>query len=132
MQSQSRRRFGPIVKRILMAVAVKKGFDMYQEMRRPQKSSFLGRTAKLSMWAAGGGGIFYAFVSGKLRPMIDKVMGGSSSSSNSDSWSSHAPSASSHLSSSPSATSEIHAGASSTSSTADIDAHLQNSESSRI
>jgi hypothetical protein len=114
-----------------MAIAVKKGFDMFQERRRPQKSSLLGRTAKLGMWAAGGGGIFYAFVSGKLRPMIDKVMGGGSSpSSGSDNWSSQASSTSSHLSSSSSPASEIHGQG--PSSSTDFDAHLQNSESSRI
>jgi hypothetical protein len=88
MQSPRRRGFSPIVKRVVMAVAVKKGFDMFQEMRRPQKPSLLGRIAKLGMWAAGGGGIFYAFVSGKLQPLVDKVMGASSSSSDSDRWSS--------------------------------------------
>jgi hypothetical protein len=88
MHSQSRRRFAPIVKRILMAVAIKKGFDMVQEARRPQKTSWLGRAVKLGMWSAGGGGIFYAFISGKLRPMVDKLMGGSSSAAGHDNWSS--------------------------------------------
>jgi hypothetical protein len=40
------------------------------------------------MWSAGGGGIFYAFISGKLRPMVDKLMGRSSSAAGHDNWSS--------------------------------------------
>jgi hypothetical protein len=99
MQSPRRRRLSPLVKRVVMAVAVKKGFDMFQEMRRPQKPSLLGRVAKLGLWMAGGGGIFYAFVSGKLQPIVDKLMGGSTSSSDSDRWSS--PSTAAEPSTSP-------------------------------
>lgn len=134
MQSQSRRRFGPIVKRILMAVAIKKGFDMFQETRRPQKTSWLGRAAKLGMWSAGGGGIFYAFISGKLRPMVDKLMGGSSSASGNENWSSPARSGSSDLSSSPSMSSRgSSAGSSADSSTSSsLDSSLQSSEAPRV
>ena len=103
MQVQSRRRLSPIIKRVVMAVAVKKGFDTFREMRQPQKPSMVGRIAKLGMWMAGGGGVLYALVSGKLQPVIDKLMGGrSSSSTSSESWSSSTPSSTTNLSSSPS------------------------------
>jgi hypothetical protein len=88
MQAQRRSRLIPIVKRVAVAFAVKKGIDMFQEARRPKKPSMLGRLAKLGVWAAGGGGLFYAFVSGKLQPLVDKVMGASSSSDQGDRWTS--------------------------------------------
>jgi hypothetical protein len=88
MQAQRRSRVAPIIKRVAIAVAVKKGIDMFQEARRPKKPSLIGRLAKLGVWAAGGGGLFYAFVSGKLQPLVDKVMGASSSSDQSDRWTS--------------------------------------------
>jgi hypothetical protein len=88
MQSEQRSRIVPILKKVAVAVAIKKGVDAFQESHRPQKRSFLGRVAKLGLLAAGGSGLFYAFVSGKLQPMVDKVMGGSSSSGDSDRWSS--------------------------------------------
>jgi hypothetical protein len=88
VQSERRSRLAPIVKKVVMAVAVKKGIDMFQEARRPKKRSFLGRLAKLGMWTAGGAGLFYAFANGKLQPIVDKVMGASSSSGYSDTWSS--------------------------------------------
>jgi hypothetical protein len=99
MQSQRRSRLGPILKRIVMAVAVKKGIDMFQEARRPQKPSFLGRLAKLGMWSAGGGGLVYAFVSGKLQPIMDKVMGGSKSTNETEKWSTSASSPGGNVSS---------------------------------
>ncbi|MEA2508302.1 MAG: hypothetical protein QOG21_384 [Actinomycetota bacterium] len=88
MQAQRRSRVVPIIKRVAIAFAVKKGIDMFQESRRPKKPSLIGRLAKLGMWAAGGGGLFYAFVSGKLQPLVDKVMDASSSSDESDRWTS--------------------------------------------
>jgi hypothetical protein len=132
MQNPRRRRLMPIVRRVLMAVAVKKGFDMYQEMRRPQKPSFLGRVAKLGMWAAGGGGIFYAFVSGKLQPMVDKMMG-KSSSSDSDRWSS--PSSATNSSSSPRSVTSAGGssmGSSSTDTSSSSETHSQESETPRV
>ena len=105
MQSERRSRLAPIVKKVVMAVAVKKGIDMFQEARRPQKRSFLGRLAKLGMWTAGGAGLFYAFANGKLQPIVDKVMGASSTSGYSDSWSSPSTSSAATPSSSPTFTS---------------------------
>lgn len=109
MQTQRRSRLIPIVKRVAMAFAVKKGIDMFQEARRPKKPSMIGRLAKLGVWAAGGGGLFYAFVSGKLQPLVDKVMGASSSSDQNDTWTSPSSSTStsspSMSSSSPTTTS---------------------------
>ncbi|MDP9234584.1 MAG: hypothetical protein M3P01_08545 [Actinomycetota bacterium] len=90
MKSEGRSRLVPIVKRVAVAVAIKKGIDKFQEARRPQKPSFFGRVAKLGLLAAGGGGLFYAFVNGKLQPMVDKVMGASDSSSD-ERWSSSSP-----------------------------------------
>jgi hypothetical protein len=100
MQTQRRSRLVAILKRVAIGFAIKKGIDMYQEARRPKKPSMLGRLAKLGMWAAGGGGLFYAFVSGKLQPLVDKVMGASSSSGQSQSWSSPSTSSASSASSS--------------------------------
>jgi hypothetical protein len=132
MQNPRRRRLMPIARRVLMAVAIKKGFDMFQEVRRPQKPSFLGRVAKLGMWAAGGGGIFYAFVSGKLQPIVDKMMG-KSSSSDSDRWSS--PSTAPSASSSPrsvTSTSGSSIGSSTTESSSSFESHSQESETPRV
>jgi hypothetical protein len=102
MQAQRRSRLVPILKRVAMAFAVKKGIDMFQEARHPKKPSTLGRLAKLGVWAAGGGGLFYAFVSGKLQPLVDKVMGASSSSDQSDRWASTSTSSTGSTQSSPS------------------------------
>ncbi|HEX3327417.1 MAG TPA: hypothetical protein VHV50_10510 [Actinomycetota bacterium] len=97
MKSEGRSRLVPIVKRVAVAVAIKKGIDKFQEVRRPQKPSFPGRVAKLGLLAVGGGGLFYAFVSGKLQPMVDKVMGASGSSSDGDRWSSPTTTSSSRV-----------------------------------
>jgi hypothetical protein len=132
MQNPRRSRLMPIVKRVVMAVAVKKGFDMFQEMRRPQKPSLLGRVAKLGMWAAGGGGIFYAFVSGKLQPVVDKMMG-KSSSSDSDRWTS--PSTASNPSNSPrpvTSTGGSNMGSSTTETPSSFETHSHESETPRV
>lgn len=105
MQRERRSRIAPIIKRVAIGFAIKKGIDMYQESRRPQKRSILGRLAKMGLWAASGGGLFYAFVSGKLQPLVDKVMGASSSSQGSDTWSSPSTtSGGSNLSTAPTST----------------------------
>lgn len=89
MQTERRSRLASIAKKVAVAFAVKKGIDMFQESRRPRKRSLVGRLAKLGLWTAGAGGVFYAFLSGKLQPLVDKVMGASSTSSSdySSSWS---------------------------------------------
>jgi hypothetical protein len=88
MQRERRSRLVPIIKKVAMAVAVKKGIEKFQEARQPQKRSLFGRVAKLGFWAMAGGGLFYAFVNGKLQPIVDKVMGGSTSPGDADTWNS--------------------------------------------
>jgi hypothetical protein len=83
MQSQRPRRFSPVLKRIVMAVLLKKAFDKVQEMRQPAKPSPMARVAKVGMIGGTGGGLLYMLASGKLKPMIDKVMGKSTDPSTS-------------------------------------------------
>ncbi|MDP9224026.1 MAG: hypothetical protein M3P18_09240 [Actinomycetota bacterium] len=77
-------RFSPLLKKIALAIVLKKGFDKVQEMRRPAKPSAFGRVAKLGVMSATGGGLFYLFSTGKMKPVIDKVTG--QSPDNSTSW----------------------------------------------
>ena len=64
----------PILKKAVVAIGAKKTFDVINEKRnpKPSKKSSLG---KLLLIAGGLGGIFYAYNSGKLQPLLDKVRG---------------------------------------------------------
>lgn len=61
----------PIMKKALSAVAAKQVIDKINEKRNPKKSSKFGRFLLL----AAGAGALYAYKSGKLQPLIDRVRG---------------------------------------------------------
>lgn len=65
----------PTLKKILAAVAAKKGFDKIQELRRPKKPSFFARIAPVALIAGAGGGTYYLAKTGKLQPLVDRVKG---------------------------------------------------------
>lgn len=64
----------PIVKKALTAVAAKQVIDKINEKRHPKptKSSRFGR---LLLVVGGAGALVFAFKSGKLQPLIDKLNG---------------------------------------------------------
>ena len=68
----------PILKKSLVAVAAKQAFDKVNEKRHPEpsKSSRFGRILLI----AGIGVAAYAYKSGKLQPLLDKIRGAKGSS----------------------------------------------------
>lgn len=67
----------PILKKSLVAVAAKQAIDKINEKRHPEpsKSSRFGR---MLLIAGGVGAAAYAYKSGKLKPLLDKIRGGKS------------------------------------------------------
>ena len=64
----------PILKKAAVAIGAKKVFEVINEKRNPKPSKKSG-LGKLLLIAAGLGGVFYAYNSGKLQPLLDKVRG---------------------------------------------------------
>ena len=64
----------PILKKAVVAIGAKKALDVINEKRNPKPSKKSG-LGKLLLIAGGLGGIFYAYNSGKLQPLLDKVRG---------------------------------------------------------
>lgn len=74
----------PVLKKALTAVAAKQVFDKINEKRHPEpKGSRFGR---LLLIAGGAGALVFAYKSGKLQPLVDKINGvrGKSGSSSSN------------------------------------------------
>lgn len=71
----------PLLKKVLGAVAVKQVIDAINERRAPKKPSLGARLGRLLLIGGGAAAGFYAYKSGALQPLIDKVSGGDSSSS---------------------------------------------------
>ena len=67
----------PLMKKILGAVAVKQIIDKVNERRAP-KPSFMSRFGRMLLIGGGAAAGLYAYKSGALQPIIDKVSGGSS------------------------------------------------------
>jgi len=68
----------PLVKKAVAALAITKGIEKIQDMRKPKRS--LGsRISPLLVLAGLGAGVFYLNKTGKLQPLIAKAktMGGS-------------------------------------------------------
>lgn len=68
----------PLVKKAIAALAITKGIEKIQDMRKPKRS--LGsRVSPLLALASLGAGVFYLNKTGKLQPLIAKAksMGGS-------------------------------------------------------
>jgi len=67
----------PLVKKAVAAVAITKGIEKIQDMRKP-KRSFVSRVRPLLALAGLGAGVFYLNKTGKLQPLIEKAksMGG--------------------------------------------------------
>lgn len=70
----------PTVKKLLAAVAIKEGIERLQEMRHPQKPSLLARLGKLALITGIGGGLYYAYKSGRLHALLGKQAPGDYSS----------------------------------------------------
>lgn len=63
----------PIVKKALIAIGVKKAVEKINEARRPEPKK--SRFGKFLVVAAGAGLLAYAYNSGKLQPLVDKIRG---------------------------------------------------------
>ena len=74
----------PIIKKSLVAVAAKQVFDKINEKRNPEPSKG-SRFGRFLLIAGGLGAAAYAYKSGKLKPLVDKVRGGSPASDRSTS-----------------------------------------------
>jgi hypothetical protein len=61
----------PLVKKALAAVAAKQVIDKINERRSPKRSRF----GRLLLLVGGTGAAVYAYKSGLLQPLIDKVSG---------------------------------------------------------
>jgi hypothetical protein len=65
----------PTLKKVLAAVAVKKGIDKIQEWRNPKRPSFLARAGKTGLLVGAGAGLFYLYKTGRLQTWIDQAKG---------------------------------------------------------
>lgn len=70
----------PTLKKILGAVAIKQVVDKIQEARAPKKPSLMKLFGRLLLIGGAAGAGFYAYKSGALEPLIDKVKGESKGS----------------------------------------------------
>lgn len=68
-------RLTPIVKKVLMVAAVKKGVDAYRDLRRPQKRSLASRLRPAAVVTAAGGAAVYGLKGGRMRRLMDKIRG---------------------------------------------------------
>jgi hypothetical protein len=64
---------GPIVKRVLAAVAAKKVWDKYRESRRPRKARGARLGVPVAVLAAGA--LAYLGFSGRLQRLSDQIRG---------------------------------------------------------
>lgn len=65
----------PTLKKVLAAVAVKQVVDKVNERRAPKKPSLVARFGRVLLIGGGAAAGFYAYKSGRLDPLIDKVKG---------------------------------------------------------
>ena len=67
----------PLVKKALAALAITKGIEKIQDMRKP-KRSLAARVSPLLALVGLGAGVFYLNKTGKLQPLVEraKSMGG--------------------------------------------------------
>ena len=75
----------PTLKKILGAVALKQVVDKIQERRAPKKPSLMKRFGRLLLIGGAAGAGLYAYKSGALEPLIDKIKGEASSPTSSSS-----------------------------------------------
>ena len=69
----------PLVKKAVTALAIKEGIERIAEARRPKKrKNVLVRLFKLGAIGGAAYGAFQAYKSGMLKPLTDKLSGGSS------------------------------------------------------
>ena len=61
-----------IVKKAIAAVAITKGIEKIQDMRRP-KRSFASRMSPVLVLAGLGAGVFYLSKTGRLQPLIARA-----------------------------------------------------------
>jgi hypothetical protein len=71
----------PLLKKIAGAWAVKEAVEYVQDRRQPKRSVFSKLSSVLVLGAIGGAG-YYLYKNGKLGPLVEKVDGLRSSSSN--------------------------------------------------
>ncbi|MDQ4142296.1 MAG: hypothetical protein M3198_00890 [Actinomycetota bacterium] len=71
------------MKKILGAVAAKQVIDKINERRKPKKPSLAARLGRFLLIGGGAAAGFYAYKSGGLEPLLNKVRGGSDSASGS-------------------------------------------------
>lgn len=62
----------PVVKKALAALAITKGIEKVQEIRRPKRSLW-SRLKPVFGIAVLGAGVFYLNKTGKLQPMVEKA-----------------------------------------------------------
>ena len=65
----------PIVKKVLAAAAAKEVLERINEARKPKKPSFIARFGRFLLIAGGLGAGYYAYKSGKLQPLVEKIRG---------------------------------------------------------
>ena len=65
----------PTLKKALTAIAAKQVLDKINDRRRPRKPSFLARFGKLFLIGGGIGAAYYAYKSGRVQPLVDKIKG---------------------------------------------------------
>ena len=80
----------PLVKKALAALAIKEGVERIQEMRRP-KPTLRDRIGSPLILLILGGGVFYLFKTGRLRPVIEQAKGLLGSGDEADSTSAWEP-----------------------------------------
>ena len=69
----------PTLKKILGAIAIKEAVDKINEWRAPKKPSLIKRFGRLLLIGGAAGAGLYAYKSGALEPVMDKIKGKSSS-----------------------------------------------------
>ncbi len=72
----------PTLKKVLAAVAIKRGYDLIQENRRPKRRSFLARFAPVGLVVAGSGAAAYLVMTGRLSPLLDRARAATGGSAN--------------------------------------------------
>lgn len=63
----------PILKKLLLAVALKQGVDRLQEMRRPKKPALLARWRTPALVLVGGAGAVYLARSGRVNALLGRT-----------------------------------------------------------
>ncbi len=65
----------PTLKKALTAVAAKQIIDKINDRRRPRKPSFFARFGRVLLIGGGIAAGYYAYKSGRVQPLLDKVKG---------------------------------------------------------